>query len=665
MVHAAALDFQDRRQTNRLRVRPEYRFTLELGRIDDLFPDEPSSDRGRMARLQVLGLFYSPLGFSKAVDAFPACWKWVKKHLFATSSDAEADSMIEAALAHRIVGPESAPFSEIKAGKIQGGLPSSSSVAKIRIPGGYTYNVFPQFGVDFEGVEEDDYRFFRFASLSRVEAVYRKDNPLLGKIPLIARVQRKGQNPDEWLPVPDVRVTIELIPAPPLPVETSEARGSEYLRKLEEFENDSTDVLSGNAHVKFGGHRRAPDVLSRLFETKDCPGFHRPHDHRRLPKKSGYCLPAEALQEPGRIGVTAITNLQGEAGALFLPAPCGGDRYRFRAVAENPIDSVAETGTMVVWRNLRISRILQMAPGRVASAILRTAKTKPYEAKERDFLAGTLFDPESPSYSPIAISDIADSEGEIIEGLASHFGRSYCELELDQPKPERLTQEEWEFARSQAMWAAEQYQSQDLETSFDLRRLFFMDDPSVGVGNAFTLLPMRTPEDYNTKVAPPFGRFRLVPGPPSRLHDDDRAAIASLVGTRMQTELMRTFTHGGALPGLVIVSAPQLATWRILRYDRYDREGILAGEQGLALPYRGCYLYGGGSDSFYTKLTCHEMAHCLFLEHAPPAPGATPEEHQDPGEFPCLMGYNLNPGQFCIQCRLALRGWASSDGDTP
>ena len=83
-----APDVEPRRLFNRIVIRPQRRITLRLGRIEDLFPDLPDSDRGRMARLQVLGLFYFPLDHWRVPDAFAVCWKWVKEKILHVKSSA-------------------------------------------------------------------------------------------------------------------------------------------------------------------------------------------------------------------------------------------------------------------------------------------------------------------------------------------------------------------------------------------------------------------------------------------------------------------------------------------------------------------------------------------------------------------------------------------------
>ena len=79
---------------NTLRIRPEYRISLRMGEIDKLFPWPIDSIPGRLARMQVLGLFYWPLKHRVAAGktakppgarlnenqaAYVEAWKYFKK----------------------------------------------------------------------------------------------------------------------------------------------------------------------------------------------------------------------------------------------------------------------------------------------------------------------------------------------------------------------------------------------------------------------------------------------------------------------------------------------------------------------------------------------------------------------------------------------------------
>ena len=68
---------------NTLVVRPEYRISITLGDIENLFAQEPDTDLGRMARFQVLGLYPFPLGHkvSTTANLYPKGWHHTLKHV--------------------------------------------------------------------------------------------------------------------------------------------------------------------------------------------------------------------------------------------------------------------------------------------------------------------------------------------------------------------------------------------------------------------------------------------------------------------------------------------------------------------------------------------------------------------------------------------------------
>jgi len=118
-----APSFPDEELWNTLVLRAEYRMSLRIGDVDALFPDEPNSEKGRMARLQVLGLFYWPLDHTKATQAFrgiaakpavvatktPAldavmgAWEYFWRMILKNPDDSQADAKIKEMLEERIL----------------------------------------------------------------------------------------------------------------------------------------------------------------------------------------------------------------------------------------------------------------------------------------------------------------------------------------------------------------------------------------------------------------------------------------------------------------------------------------------------------------------------------------------------------------------------------
>src|SRR6266568_6198380 len=105
-----APDFDNRKVFNSLVIRPTMRISLRVGEIEDLFPFEPNTPRGRAERLQVVGLYYFPLGHRQAANAIngipaqaavggnpavPAvmgAWEYFKTRILNNADDATADT---------------------------------------------------------------------------------------------------------------------------------------------------------------------------------------------------------------------------------------------------------------------------------------------------------------------------------------------------------------------------------------------------------------------------------------------------------------------------------------------------------------------------------------------------------------------------------------------
>ncbi len=128
-----APSFPDEELWNTLVLRAEYRMSLRLGDFDALFPDEPNTEKGRMARLQAIGLFYWPLDHTKATQAFrgiaatpadpatkkPAldpvmgAWEYFWKKILGDADDSQADQklkdMLEATDPRQFASPAATP----------------------------------------------------------------------------------------------------------------------------------------------------------------------------------------------------------------------------------------------------------------------------------------------------------------------------------------------------------------------------------------------------------------------------------------------------------------------------------------------------------------------------------------------------------------------------
>lgn len=648
---SVAADVLDRNRVNRVALRPEFRIFLRLGEIERLFASTRISMKGRAARLQVLGLFYFPLRSTDADRAFPTTWSWVKERVFGVKSDEEADDRIQRALLERVVGPAWAPFRSTKDGPLLPNLPPAGEFAKIRIPGGYTHR------------SNDSKSPFGYGrDIFDAERVILKDNPVLGKIPLIARVERRVGN-EPWEPAPNVPVYFQFLPPDPLAnFDPSQPPGKQYgrpsatpgvennLQSEETIFDDLDDPQRGNCHKVFDGKRGygklgdATDVAGVLFEMKEVPGFPFPP-----PRLSPDLQHAHAVE--------AKTNESGEAGVLFLPSRLGGDRYKFRAhrgtlrLKDDGTEDDAvrvDTGTLVTWRNVRISRYL------------RKDVSTPFWPDFMEDLKSSGFSDE---LDYLTESGAADDHRSLVglptldfTGLARSFACAFCEVETDGDLsvPEPIPGEEYVAAHARARTEAIRGMN-EIGRTWDIDTILY-PAPVSGTSHLPELLSLREPGRYNAK---------LLGGDPKRIRMDgsvatprEARALDSLT-MYLYAGIVRTLSREGALPGLTILQSSNACTWQTLK--------IVDDFGGLAFEHRAYFVVKGNdswtrSDAF-AHVNAHEAGHCLFLEHAPDplnsAAGIVANKH-DPlthADHYCTMSYIGGEPGFCSECLRVLRGW--------
>jgi hypothetical protein len=695
---------------NALRIRPQYRITLRLGEIEHLFRHEPNTREGRMERLQVLGLFYFPLGHRQAATAYTACWEWVREKILGVGADeAAGDRELQRWLRERVVDrgrlPEPAENPE---------SPSEyTNFAKIRLPGGYTFiddNNPPRPNRDGRA----NYRFPFGADLYGMETRYYRDNPVLRRVPLVARVERQMTPGGPWEVAPNVAVYFQLVTPYDLPAfDTTSFITSQHNRPplretrlgagaglgparivhREEADSDESDPQLNNCRQNRGGERGrgsvsdGSDLADVIFRVQSTPGFNQAHTTpvaRTLPHPP-YPV-AERVRPSGtshRHAVKALTNEQGEAGVIFMPSRCGGDRYRIRVYVGPPTlpsdgtDDAAvrvETGTFVVWRNIRVSRYVRVPANAPEAGLLTQAQAAPYNIASADAyldqLDVTRLNAATGTYTnvglPTADFDRIGDNAATFDGIKQQFAKAFCEIEEDWylRGPETLTQEEWNAAMEQAIADGLVGRGRLSMNHLNVRLLLCREPGSpVNVNNATACIPARTAEAYNALVPHANQRIplRSSGGPTATWRD----RIERLFDNFLLPGFLRHLSKNGHLPGLTIVQGAAYCTWQTWRTPL----GIDFWS-GYALHYRGAYVVRG-NDSYptaiggaglaydYTSNTCHEMGHTLYRDHAPGggAGGPQPAEHDRTEHNICVMSYSRCEGQFCAKCLLAFRGW--------
>ncbi len=636
--------------------------------------------------------------------------------------------------------------------------------AKIRVPGGHSY-IYPDTR-KFHPNHDGDYSIpMDVENMHQAEEMCLHDNPVLGAIPLIATLEKRNSAGGEWKPVEDAMIYFQLVhpydlPAydnktsprvqlnrPPLRVSnmqtsppTAAGVGPAKLDNTALAVPDATDPQQSNCSSAHGG-KRTLAVADNIFELKvdlkthkdqaagthdlkDRPGFYAEHANatRKTEVKGPFFNLPEAAPAVGnkhKHAVRAKTDKNGEAGVIFRPSLKGGDRYRIRVYlgpptqadgdGTGPLAVKVETGTFVIWRNIRISRVLSMPCQNMVSDIQyqivaqtlgdltkfwHVLRDKPKETCQLT-LGVTKKDGTFVGYHEVDLSPRGDSSC-AYDGFIKQLARAFCEVAVDPgaETPRALTNDEWKGAIKAAIDfvkvenPAHVFPNNAVGVDIDELVIDPNKTTSINVTNSFVLIPLRSAQEYNKKVGVTSPKAIALTGP--------GLANAGDFDTWFDDCLLHPFAHylaqGGYLPGLTLLQTSTISTWHATN---------LLGDYSIGLGYRICMLRGGRDlypyaqrqvpdktlyrdgmapahpvpavygtvewlnnarydDYGYSALLAHEWGHCLFHTHAPPqpSPGAT-TIHDPTADGYCVMTYLPMEGHFCAKCLFALRGWSS------
>lgn len=741
----------------------EFRLDLQPGRIEDLFPTAPDTPEGRMARLQTVGLFYFPLSHSRARTAFdglaatapnPATghpgdqaftgsWSYFKTDVVAGKSaaspatDAEADADLQTRLEQFVLDQGTLPEPVA-----EGAAPDAgANFRKLRLPGGFTF--INGLGGGLDTNRDGAYAMTMTDDQFAVEDLYYRDNPILGKLPLVVTVQAKNRRTGDFEPLADAAVYFQLIPADPLPAYSATQAANAQINRpavrgshaggpadpafnapnpggapipvpaepaipaqaagvgpllrytTEEARNPDPDDPQGqNCHRDRGGKRGngsandGTDVAGVLFETTSRAGFNAAHPDRELPHDP-YPV-AEAVTPDGdkhKHAVRALTNANGEAGVIFTPSRMGGDTYKLRVYIgppTRPSDGSEEeavrvdTGTLVVWRHIRLSRYYQVVPGNPDPALLAEvnnaatygiASNNAYRRR-----AGVQLSP------PLNNGNWGATEGApppAFTGPVVMWARAWCEFEIDRNalsggSPLQLTAAQYAAARRQAL--ADGIANQGAAgTSYNLPNLLYMEPgaPALTPATGLACVPMRTPEAYNAMATTTPAQRIPIAGGGFGATAAHRNRVANLHLRFLLRGFTRSLSQNGFLPGFTVIQSAMGCTWQII--------GQNGDFSGIATNYRAGHLWYGRSVYInavaipppqanfsygYDSNMIHEMGHCHYREHGPgrnpgrtPAGGNNPAKHDRIQTSVCVMSYKSSEGDLCGMCNMGLRGW--------
>ncbi len=261
--------------------------------------------------------------------------------------------------------------------------------------------------------------------------------------------------------------------------------------------------------------------------------------------------------------------------------------------------------------------------------------------------------------------------GQPFDSLPVNFARAFLEVEFDAGTgPETMTDADWQAARKTAL-ADGIAKAAAMGANLDMPLLMFMEAgaPALTVNDAFTLVPMRTPDSYNAVV----DASKPTIDPTGSGGALEAHTVADVWQQILVVGIVRSFARNGYMPGLTVIQAPYGSSWTIVH--------LADDSSGSSFEYRGGVLYDG--KAFYSDTTrvltagppwlgydttsngCHELGHVLLRLHGPGfdahraggGGGASATAHDAINGSICVMSYKSCEGNFCAKCLFAFRGW--------
>jgi hypothetical protein len=364
--------------------------SIGFGDWDAPFADSDAVDKelGLLARLQAMNLFNRPLSMRSDATLdraaqFLECAEFSKKHAKTVTGKAfDLPVVMKGELASFICGA-----ADVKAEAFPTG-----TKRKLRVFSGF-HLIYSNSDIELRCREEGDelfkdghpeeaYGLEAPDGRDTIQPLYLRDNPALGVVPLAVRVTDAFGRGIAGMPVlvrlvapgdPEAYVAdfageqvcgaTSFNKSTGAPAPHADAKG--FLEQFVDAVEPSADdcPIKQNAHAKVGGKREL--VAGGDVTT---PG---PNGERNLfvplpgSGQASFPRPKDPANQDIPWAVALTTNEAGEASFLFCPAPIGGDRYRLSVEVKDPLDprrdlATYESGDIVVWRTIRVSRHLQV-----------------------------------------------------------------------------------------------------------------------------------------------------------------------------------------------------------------------------------------------------------------------------------------------------------------
>jgi hypothetical protein len=350
-----------------------------------------------------------------------------------------------------------------------------------------------------------------------------------------------------------------------------------------------------------------------------------------------------------------------------------------------------ESGTLVVWRNLRMYRYIQMRNPLVAYSddVQEVLDHGLYPPAHANFLVMGLDTDvldlgllpgdatEARAYDPVPPGPVVASGNPAIQNMYRPVGVrpntletqlkwGYCELLGDTPAKEILSEDVHRDAIAAGRAAIVATWAHAKDVHWDSLFVFDRTSPF--------LVTLRCFAHYNEKLREDIARAAIPELEPAS--ETDKGAFSKIMHCFYEA-MMEHLCQGGVLPGLVLLQVPRADSWDYRAGAAFGGSTITS---GYGTGGRGAYVshtsgvYHGAFRIYpNTSNALHEIGHVLGLAHQPPAGADLLNAHETPvtdsfqtpnaDQTVCVMSYSGCYGDYCGECILSLRGWSQQQSD--
>ena len=482
-------------EVDRVKPRIYYRLRIRLATKQELgthfFKDAATTPAGQKERLQILGFYNRPLDYDFSIrqsfyrgilGEFTASGQnTITNQVINTYTEAKCletaaryyrrwfklgvNADISATLDQHVL-----EFLVQSSSSSKGLLPADGEFGKVRLPGGY--NVFWP-----KGSREEQAGLFGSGGTNRydVEQAFYTANPLLGRVPIVAEVDRKeGGGPWELLGNVDdedyeeVQVAFRLVPPGKVPAKHYAAATPARKGTLPKLDEKSGKVIQkaqsgdsgpeyylqqrvatyapaggddpqmGNVHWHLGAKRG----ISTTGDLTQTGGGVRPplFPTGATTHPAAYLPPVAGVGDAYKHCVFTKAQRDGRAFVMLSPSRISGDMYKLQAeigpetIARDGDDAKAlvKSGALVVWRNIRVLHHIRVLPPKtqpdVDPALAADLKMGTWQCDHNAHVTGRI------CLKCLKRESLDSGELDWVDFTAmgkTEFSKAFCELEVD------------------------------------------------------------------------------------------------------------------------------------------------------------------------------------------------------------------------------------------